>query len=178
MAILVGANTARIDDPRLTVRFTERFEPHELPALHPDRIILAGASPLPGNLQMWNTSAKTLLCTSQSALCENVPAHVARLYLDHTLPTLPQLCSALYQRSILSLLVEGGGQTLLSFLEAGLWDEIRIITAPTRFERGVPAPTLALQPERVMDSGPDTITIYAHPELRARLAVKATTSIW
>lgn len=41
-----------------------------------------------------------------------------------------------------SLLVEGGRQTLQSFLDAGLWDEIRVETAPMVVSAGTPAPQL------------------------------------
>lgn len=42
----------------------------------------------------------------------------------------------------LSLLVEGGRQTLLSFIEAGLWDEIRVETAGMVVGDGTPAPLI------------------------------------
>ena len=45
-------------------------------------------------------------------------------------------------RQWLSLLVEGGRQTLLSFIEAGLWDEIRVETAGMVVGEGTPAPSI------------------------------------
>ena len=42
----------------------------------------------------------------------------------------------------LSLLVEGGRRTLSSFIEAGLWDEIRVETAGMVVGDGTPAPTI------------------------------------
>ena len=47
-----------------------------------------------------------------------------------------------YERQRQSLVVEGGRQTLQSFIDAGLWDEIRIETAPFTIEKGTPAPLL------------------------------------
>ena len=50
---------------------------------------------------------------------------------------------ACYERQLQSLIVEGGGSTLQSFLDAGLWDEIRIETAPElTVGGGTPAPLL------------------------------------
>lgn len=49
--------------------------------------------------------------------------------LDFDRPVLPQLLDWLYQQRIQSLVVEGGAVTLQGFLEAGLWDEIRVETA-------------------------------------------------
>lgn len=48
-----------------------------------------------------------------------------KLVLDHSHPLNME---SLYAHGVQSLIVEGGRQTLLSFLEAGLWDELRIET--------------------------------------------------
>ena len=48
-----------------------------------------------------------------------------RIVLTHDRP-LPQLMDDLYQHVVQSLIVEGGRQTLEAFIEAGLWDEIRV----------------------------------------------------
>ena len=50
-----------------------------------------------------------------------------RIVLTHDRP-LPQLIDDLYQHGIQSLIVEGGRQTLESFIAAKLWDEIRVET--------------------------------------------------
>lgn len=48
----------------------------------------------------------------------------------------------LYEEKKQSLVVEGGAKTLQSFLDAGLWDEIRIETAPFTVGKGIEAPQL------------------------------------
>ena len=48
----------------------------------------------------------------------------------------------LYEEKKQSLLVEGGARTLQSFLDAGLWDELRVETAPFCLGEGVRAPQL------------------------------------
>ena len=50
--------------------------------------------------------------------------------------------SHLYAEKKQSLIVEGGAKTLQSFLDAGLWDEIRIESAPFTVNEGVEAPKL------------------------------------
>lgn len=62
-----------------------------------------------------------------------------RLVLHHGI-SLPELLDDLYQRNLQSLLVEGGATTLQSFINANLWDEIRIETAPVTVTNGTPAP--------------------------------------
>ena len=46
-----------------------------------------------------------------------------------------------------SLMVEGGRQTLQSFIDAGLWDEIRIETSPKTVTGGTSAPQLPVEIE-------------------------------
>ena len=48
----------------------------------------------------------------------------------------------LYQQGIQSLIVEGGAMTHRSFMEQGLWDEIRVETAPIKVDDGTPAPII------------------------------------
>ena len=62
--------------------------------------------------------------------------------MDFSSPVLPQLMNELYNRQVQSLLVEGGAKTLQSFIDAGLWDEIRIETAPVKVAEGTKAPAL------------------------------------
>lgn len=56
--------------------------------------------------------------------------------------SLAQLMTALYEQQVQTLLVEGGAQTLQSFIDAGLWDEARIETAPFALGDGVRSPRI------------------------------------
>ena len=49
----------------------------------------------------------------------------------------------LYTRGLQSLLVEGGSQTLQSFIAAGLWDEIFVEETPYLLHSGVKAPEIS-----------------------------------
>ena len=62
-----------------------------------------------------------------------------RLVLDHQHPL---DLKSLYDQQIQSLIVEGGAKTLKSFLDQGLWDEIRVETAPIKVDDGTPAPSI------------------------------------
>ena len=64
-----------------------------------------------------------------------------RVVLTHQRP-LQQLIDDLYQQGIQSLIVEGGRQTHESFVEAGLWDEIRVETGAMAVSEGTHAPQL------------------------------------
>ncbi|MBO4488219.1 MAG: bifunctional diaminohydroxyphosphoribosylaminopyrimidine deaminase/5-amino-6-(5-phosphoribosylamino)uracil reductase RibD [Bacteroidales bacterium] len=60
----------------------------------------------------------------------------------------PQALQILYEQKVQSVIVEGGRKTLNRFLEAGLWDEARILIGNCRFGRGLKAPTLTQAPDK------------------------------
>lgn len=64
-----------------------------------------------------------------------------RLVLRHP-GTIAGVLEHLYAEGKQSLIVEGGAKTLRSFLEADMWDEIRVETAPVVLTGGTPAPAL------------------------------------
>lgn len=73
-----------------------------------------------------------------------------RIVLTHARP-LSQLIGDLHQQGVQSLIVEGGRQTLESFIEANLWDEIRRECSPQIVGGGTEAPRL-----------PSTATLMSH----------------
>ena len=63
-----------------------------------------------------------------------------RIVISHDHPLDLQ---ALYKEQVQSLIVEGGARTLHSFLDSGLWDELRVETnLGLTVRRGTPAPTV------------------------------------
>lgn len=60
----------------------------------------------------------------------------------HCFPSISETLRYLYDNGKQSLIVEGGASTLQSFIDAGLWDVIRIETAPRLTFGGTQAPKL------------------------------------
>ena len=52
------------------------------------------------------------------------------------------MLDSLFRQNVQSLLVEGGAQTLQSFIDAGLWDEAWEELSATMLQSGVPAPRM------------------------------------
>ncbi len=104
-AIMAGANTLRIDNPKLNLRFW--------PGKDPVRVDCSG----------WIDPLATV--------------------------------TSLRQQGITSLMVEGGPTLLRSFIEAGLYDEIRVETAPFTLGSGLKAPAL-----------PDALTLASSESCR------------
>ncbi|MCS6918110.1 MAG: bifunctional diaminohydroxyphosphoribosylaminopyrimidine deaminase/5-amino-6-(5-phosphoribosylamino)uracil reductase RibD [Chitinophagales bacterium] len=129
-AVLVGTQTALVDNPQLTVRLWRGRQPM--------RIVLDRHGRLPHALHLFDGSAPTLLVT-ENPLAK--PPHAEPLILPFE-RLLPALLEALWQRGVLSLLVEGGSRLLQAFLDHGLWDEARQLVSPVRLGDGVAAPVI------------------------------------
>ena len=99
--ILIGTNTAVIDDPSLTVRLTAADR-------QPQRFVM-GMRDLPSTLQLF--------------VGDEPATHVRTRDPQHVM-------SELGDRRIRHLLVEGGPRIARAFIEAGLVDELVWITAP------------------------------------------------
>lgn len=69
---------------------------------------------------------------------EQVPSHWLHLSLD----SVPEVVGFLFDQKIQSLIVEGGAQILNAFLNADLYDEIRIFKSPDLMHAGLRAPRL------------------------------------
>lgn len=64
-----------------------------------------------------------------------------RLVLTHDMD-INEMMKGLYSKNIQSIIIEGGAKTLSSFLDSGLWDEIRVETSPVFIKNGTKAPML------------------------------------
>lgn len=131
-SIIVGTNTALLDNPELTTRLWQGYSPF--------RLIIDRNLKLPVDLKIFNQEVPTIIFnTIKQEETENL------LYqqLNDDPNLLPQIMDALYQRNIQSVLVEGGAKLLLSFIEEGIWDEARVITnTALKIENGLSAPVL------------------------------------
>ena len=131
-AILVGRNTALLDNPSLTTR-------HWF-GKNPVRLVIDKDLSLPSSLHLFDGSVRTLVFTQR----EDYPNYPQTEFikLDFSKDILPQIMEVLYQEKLQSLIVEGGSILLQSFIDAGLWDEARIEVSPTLLEKGITAPIL------------------------------------
>ena len=131
-AILVGTNTAEIDNPTLTNRLWFGTQPL--------RLVIDTKSRLSNDLNIFNQAALTKV-------------------LDNG--DIPTILHTLYEMKINSLIVEGGATLLNSFMKQNLWDEARIFTGKSYLKEGVKAPDfLNILPVLVQKIGEDTLRIY------------------
>jgi len=128
-AILIGTNTAEYDNPALTVR--------EWTGNQPIRLVIDRTGRLDPDLHIFDGKAPTWVFTS---LSKQETGNSKNISLDFDQDILPQMLSELYDRNILSVVVEGGSILLNSFLEDNLWDEAFVYTGNQFFGKGVEAP--------------------------------------
>ena len=122
-AILVGINTVLKDDPKLTVK--EKFVPN---AKNPVRIVLDSKLRVPANARVLNGMARTIIATTENAPQRNLNAEIIRCGVDRV--DLKCLMGKLWEMGIRSVMVEGGGTVISSFLREGLVDEISVFVGP------------------------------------------------
>ena len=128
-AILIGRQTALIDNPSLTIR--------EVRGKNPKRIILDTNRTLPLSLNIFqDKKAETIvLCSknrftqSKTHFCNYLPVKEVNNKLSplHSLKTLAEY-------GITSILLEGGQEVLRSYISENLIDQIYIYTSPEKLD--------------------------------------------
>ena len=133
--ILIGKTTLINDNPELTVREVKGNSPIRFVLDKHDSIDLS-------KFKLGETPPETFKITGEN--CASAQS----------------ILSFLYDKNILSVIIEGGRQTLDTFIESGLWDEARIITGKLKLTKGVNAPKLSSIVQREYFIGTDKISIY------------------
>jgi diaminohydroxyphosphoribosylaminopyrimidine deaminase / 5-amino-6-(5-phosphoribosylamino)uracil reductase len=133
-AILVGTQTAIADNPKLNVRHID--------GKNPTRVVIDRTLKIPKNSHLFDTSVKTIVIMD---IKSNLPKDTNNLIFekitfDKNRPQ--QICDVLYKHHLQSVIIEGGAQTLQSFIETNLWDEARIFTSDKSLVEGLKAPVI------------------------------------
>lgn len=149
-AILIGKNTAKIDNPHLNVR--------EWNGKNPVRIIVDRNLELPKDLNIFDQSQDTIIF---NGLRTEVIGKIKYLELENFDLLLPPLiCYQLYLMDIQSIIIEGGAKILNLFISADLWDEARVFTGPERWGDGIASPVLRGESVETINVGPDTLQVW------------------
>ncbi|MEI7735914.1 MAG: RibD family protein [Ferruginibacter sp.] len=131
-SILVGTNTALKDDPALTTRLVS--------GKNPVRLVIDRQLKLPKALQLFDGTVKTMVFNEQKDAAGDMIS-----YFKTDSNNITSMLDILYRQQIQSVLVEGGAKLLQFFIDAGLWDEARVITnLDLVIGEGVDAPVLSL----------------------------------
>lgn len=133
-AIMVGANTVIIDDPRLTAR--GGCGKGGRTKLQPLRVIVDGKGRTPLSAQLLKQPGKTVIAVAKPLAKKKMKgfkeagAEVIELPAEGDLIDLAELLTELGKRSITSVLVEGGGMLLGYLFDRGLVDKVLAFVSP------------------------------------------------
>ncbi len=128
--ILIGNNTALIDNPSLTTR--------HYPGDNPLRIVIDYSHKIPKTSKLLSDGLPTLIINGDKSESSDQVKYLKipkdKLYTDGM--------RLLHQRGIYKLMIEGGSKTIQGFVDANVWDEARVITSNRNLNEGVPAPQI------------------------------------
>ena len=131
-AIMVGTQTVIDDNPKLNAR--------DWSGNNPVRIVLDQNNRISKDSFIFDDSVKTIVFTkSESSLSTE---NTSFKCINFEQNTIPQILDFLYQNQIQSIIIEGGSQTLQSFINENMWDEARIFIGRTTFGKGTKAPVI------------------------------------
>ena len=151
-AILVGTTTAFADNPKLNVRAWEGESPI--------RVLIDKDLKVPHTNHIFDNTVKTIVITSNHAKSNYLKGIIYEVTEFENLPQ--EICGILHQHEINSILIEGGTETLQSFIDMNLWDEARIFKGTTSFTEGTKAPKISgtqLVSKKIFE---DTLTIVTN----------------
>jgi diaminohydroxyphosphoribosylaminopyrimidine deaminase/5-amino-6-(5-phosphoribosylamino)uracil reductase len=129
-AILVGTNTIIEDNPKLNTR--------DWSGKNPIRIVLDQNNRIPKDSPIFDNQTKTIVFSSLTNTVnkENCIFEV----IDFQESVAKQILNVLFKHQIQSVIIEGGTQTLQTFIDENLWDEARVFVGKQSFKTGVKAP--------------------------------------
>lgn len=153
-AILVGTNTAVIDNPALNTRL--------YPGKSPLRIVIDRANKLSLNSRLLSDNLSTIILNDTINSTDGVKQFIAIGESLNEADFLSRSIKKLYEQGITGILVEGGSKTLQSFINAGLWDETRVITnTALNLKTGIESPRLLYSEiQKTMHLDTDCIRYY------------------
>jgi diaminohydroxyphosphoribosylaminopyrimidine deaminase/5-amino-6-(5-phosphoribosylamino)uracil reductase len=116
-SILIGTNTAFLDDPQLTTRLW--------PGINPARLVIDLQLQLPQTLRIFDGQAKTVIF---NRIKQEEQDNLLYYQVAQDQSLVPQILFALWELQLTSVIIEGGPRVLQSFIDESPWDEARIIT--------------------------------------------------
>lgn len=131
-AVVVGAGTARADDPKLTVRLCT--------GPNPVRVVIDPTGCLPASSRLFaEDGVPRLVILRRDARMPQTPGIEAVRLSDREGVFAPaDIVAALAARGLRRVLIEGGALTLSRFVAAGCLDRLHIVVAPMILGDGLP----------------------------------------
>jgi diaminohydroxyphosphoribosylaminopyrimidine deaminase / 5-amino-6-(5-phosphoribosylamino)uracil reductase len=148
-AILVGTQTALLDNPALTSRLIK--------GKNPTKILIDKELKTPTSFAIFDRQSPLIVFNS---LIEKTDGHIRYIKLNFTLPLFKQILDVLYTLQIQSLIVEGGAFTLNQIINEKLFDEVRVFVSKNMLGNGVKAPEFPKEKPIIQTINNDTLYTF------------------
>ena len=101
---------------------------------------------LPADSHVFSNDQETIIINNKNINIKNNIVH--------------EIASLLYNQNIQSVIIEGGRQTIQTFIDANLWDEARVFIGNTFFENGTKAPIINKSLQSEIKIADDRLLIF------------------
>jgi diaminohydroxyphosphoribosylaminopyrimidine deaminase / 5-amino-6-(5-phosphoribosylamino)uracil reductase len=148
-AIMVGTNTAIMDNPLLTSR--------HVMGKSPIRIVIDKNLRIPAKSNIFSNFATAIVLNGKKT---GKTGNIEYVKVKFEGRKLSRILIELYKRNIQSVIVEGGAELLNSFIEQGLWDEARVFRSDKKIGEGIKAPEFNYKAATKIKVGKDNLISY------------------
>jgi diaminohydroxyphosphoribosylaminopyrimidine deaminase/5-amino-6-(5-phosphoribosylamino)uracil reductase len=131
-AILVGTQTVIDDNPKLDVR--------DWTGNNPIRVVLDQNNRISNDSYILDNQIQTIVFSKLKPAVEKENIIFEVIDFEKNIAT--QIAERLFKNQIQSVIIEGGRQTLQTFIDSNLWDEARIFIGNIQISDGIEAPIL------------------------------------
>jgi len=147
--IMVGYNTAVNDNPKLDVRYWK--------GANPVRILIDSRLKVPSSNMIFKNKGRVFVINS---IKEIISDPVSYLKVPKTSGYTQKILNKLFDNQIVSVLVEGGAETLRYFLNDGLWDECRVFRSKNTINGNVAAPAIPSGIPEIFNVAGDRLMVF------------------
>ena len=131
--IVIGTNTALLDNPSLTSR--DWF------GSSPTRLVIDRDLKIPKSAAIFNDKATTIIITKvQQKNIQNTSTIYEYCSFEKNLAQ--SICDIAQKHNLQSVIIEGGTKTLQTFIDEDLWDQAFVYTGKINFKKGLKAPII------------------------------------
>ena len=153
--ILVGTNTVIADNPSLTVRSWS--------GNNPIRIVIDKTLRISTEATVFDGNIKTIIITEKKEdkrEKRKEKQNVIYETIDFSSQIAKQICEVLHKHQIQSVIIEGGAQTLQTFINENLWDEAKVFIGDINIKEGIKRPVFNAKPSSEEKIDNDILRIY------------------
>lgn len=148
-AILIGTNTAQLDNPQLNIRFWN--------GNNPVRIVIDRSLRLSSGLHLFDQTSSTVVLNEKKEMIDGKIEYIRINFNDKFLEGILKI---LFHKEIQSVIIEGGKMLLDSFIQENIWDEARVFIGNREFKKGVRAPVIPAEPAQIARLSDDRLLIF------------------